>query len=114
MPLSDIINSLRRASLDQGAINKLAQELREIQPEVKGDAKQERIVKVTEEHEYDTDGSGLLDKSNHFIVLENDDKILNESDIGLILELGNFDNFMLLENSLTDSILLETTDKILL
>ena len=47
--VSDITNLIRRnGATSNDVINKLIQDLAEIQPELKGDSKQERIVKVND------------------------------------------------------------------
>ena len=80
---SEIINYLRNTN-DIGLINRIIQELNKNQPEVKGDAIQARIPKVSELYEVkDTvtsqeGGALLLEDGTSFLLTETSAKIYKE------------------------------------
>lgn len=84
--VSDITSYLRRNSnSDSAVINKILQDLAEIQPELKGDAKQERIVKINEVYQINQTVSRsqwtdaiLLEDGTSYLLTESDSKIYLE------------------------------------
>lgn len=84
---SEIIDYLRNTN-DIALIQRIIQELNKNQPEVKGDAAQERIVKTGEVVEKT---QVITNRRGDAILLENGtDYLLTESDARIYLEIGNY------------------------
>lgn len=86
--VSDIISYLRRnSSSDTAVVNKILQDLAEIQPELKGDTKQERIVKVNEVYQI----SQTVTATQWTLTLDDESDVAldREDNIDIFLEIGN-------------------------
>lgn len=86
--VSDIISYLRRnSSSDTAVVNKILQDLAEIQPELKGDTKQERIVKVNEVYQI----SQTLTATQWTLTLDDELGVPLDTESGndIMLEIGN-------------------------
>lgn len=87
--VSDITNLIRRsATTPNDVINKILQDIAEIQPELKGDTKQERIVKVNEVYQV-TNSASVSQWTNNLLLEDNTSNLLTESDAVIYLEIGN-------------------------
>ena len=82
---SEFIEYLRNTN-DVALIQRIIQELNKNQPEIKGDAAQERIVKTGEVVEK---SQTITTKRGDALLLENGDYLLTESDARIYLEVGN-------------------------
>ena len=86
--VSDISNLIRRNGVTSNdVINKILQDLAKIKPELKGDTKQERIVKINEVYQINqtvtaTQWTLTLDD-------ESDVALDREDNVDIYLELGN-------------------------
>lgn len=109
--MTDIRAYLRRTGgVDQAQLNKILQELADIQPEVKGEAAtQVRIIKGTELVEIDQ--VVYAQRHNNRLLLETGDFILTESDKYTYIEVNTI-RFLLMESD--SRLLLETGDLIII
>lgn len=86
--VSDITNLIRRnATTPNDVINKILQDIAEIQPELKGDTKQERIVKTNEVYQI----TQTLTATQWTLTLDDESStaIDTEANNDIMLELGN-------------------------
>lgn len=86
--VSDITNFIRRnGQTPTDAINKILQDLAEIQPELKGDTKQERIVKVNEVYQVNQTATA----TQWTLTLDDETSVAlqREDNPSIYLELGN-------------------------
>lgn len=108
--MTDIRSYLRKTgNVDENLLNRLLEQLSEIQPEVKGEnASIVRIIKGTEIVEIDQQVQTV--RHNDRLLLETGDLILTEADKYIYVEINTIKR-ILLEND--DRLLLETGDFIL-
>ena len=86
--VSDIASYLRRnSSTDSAMINKILQDIAEIQPELKGDAIQERITKINEVYQI----TQTLTATQWTLTLDDETDVAldTEANNDIMLELGN-------------------------
>lgn len=86
--VSDITNLIRRNNTTPNdVINKILQDIAEIQPELKGDTKQERIVKVNEVYQI----TQTLTATQWTLTLDDETGVAldTETSNDIMLELGN-------------------------
>lgn len=85
---SDISNYLRRGFNNNAIINKILQELQKVQPEITGDAKQERIEKISEVYQI-TDTVTATRWQDALLLEDGTSYLLTETDKKIYLEVGN-------------------------
>lgn len=86
--VSDITNLIRRSgTTPNDVINKILQDIAEIQPELKGDTKQERIIKVNDV--YQINQTTLVSQWTQTIDDETGVVLDTENDVDLHQEIGN-------------------------
>lgn len=86
--VSDITSYLRRNSnMDSAVINKILQDMAEIQPVIKGDSKQERIAKISEV--YQVIQTASIAQWTYTLDDETSIALDTETTIDLHLEVGN-------------------------
>lgn len=86
--VSDITNLIRRNGVTPNdVINKILQDIAEIQPELKGDTKQERIVKVNEVYQI----TQTVSVSQWTMTLDDETDVAldTEANNDIYLEIGN-------------------------
>lgn len=86
--VSDITNLIRRNNATSSdVVNKILQDIAEIQPELKGDSKQERIVKTNEVYQI----TQTITTSQWTLTLDDESDVAldTETDNDIMLEIGN-------------------------